>query len=617
MANPVSERIVTKGKLRDAVRRLAYLGRALQLTWDAAKGWTIMWLLILGVQGLLPAATVYLTKILVDRVAAVVGGGFSWELVQPVILPAALMALALLLIQVLQGIINWIHTAQAELIQDHVKALIHRQAAYVDLEFYETPEYFDHMARANGQADSRPLSILNNVGNLLKSTITMVAIAALLLRYSIWLPLVLVISTLPALWFVLRHNRLHHDWWEETTEKQRWVHYYDQVLTIRQFAAELRIFRLNTFFHNAYVALRRELRESRLRLMRNQSLANFGAGVMAFLVTGGVMAWMVWRAMRGAATLGDLALFYQAFNQGQGLMRTLLSGVGQLYTDTLFLEHLFTFLELEPKVKNSAKPLPLPSRLQSGLEIKEVDFRYPGSDRLALRDFSLTIPAGKIVAVVGPNGAGKSTLLKLICRFYDPEKGSVEWDGIDIREFDTQAYWRRITVLFQDFVNYAGTVADSIAIGDLSAERDLARLEAAAVAGGGKEVVDQLPKGFDTILGKQFRGGVDLSGGQFQRVALSRTLYRQSQIVLLDEPTSYMDSWAEALWLNRFCAFVEDRTAVIVTHRFTTAMRADIIYVMDEGRIVEAGNHDELLAQGGLYAASWTTQVRSQTGEEV
>jgi len=604
-----------KGKLQEGWKRLSYLTGALELTWAATKGWTIAWAILLFVQGALPAANVYLTKSLVDGVAGVIGTGYSWQNVQPALIPALLIIVILLLSQVIGSVLNWIRTAQSELIQDHIKMKIYRQAASIDLEFFETPEYFDLLDRSLNQAEGRSLSILQNISGLLQNLTTLVAIAALLIPYSIWLPLVLLLSTLPALFVVVRHDRLRHTWWEETTEKRRWVHYYNLVLTIRYFAAELRIFNLNEHFHKEYETLRHWLREGQIRLVRNQSLATLGAGFMALCVTGATLAWMGWRAMQGAATLGDLALFYQAFNQGQGLLRTLLSSAGRLYTDALYMEHLFTFLALKPKVLDPEHPRPMPPMLEKGIDIEGVSFRYPGSEQLALRELTLFIPAGKTVAIVGPNGAGKSTLIKMLCRFYDPEAGRVRVDGINLRELAVHDLWRHITVLFQDYVNYAGTIADSIIAGDMFAERDQERLEEAAQVGGAMQVVEQFPQGFEAILGKQFKGGRDLSGGQYQRVALSRTLYRKAPIILLDEPTSYMDSWAEAQWVDRFWEFARGRTAVIVTHRFTTAKRADIIYVLQEGQVAEAGNHAELLVKDGLYAASWHAQIEAADKE--
>ena len=603
---------LVSSKLKGLSDRLRYLVKALRLIWRATRGWMVAWGIILIVQGLLPTATVYLTKVLVDGLDAALGAGINWSNVRPVLLPAALMVAILLAGQVLKGLIVWVHTAQAELIQDRIKHLIHRQAATVDLEFYETPGYFDHMARANGQAEGRTLSLLQNLGGMLQHTVTLFGIASLLIPYGFWVPLVLVVSTLPALWVVLQHSRLHHDWWENTTEQRRWAEYYDQVLTLRFTAREVRIFGLVEYFQNAYEALRKGLRDSRLRLMRNQTLATVSAGLLALVVVGATMGWMVWRALRGLATLGDVALFYQAFNQGQSLMRLLLGNMGKLYSDTLFLEHLFTFLDLEPNVTDPADPVDVPVELRQGIEIRNVSFRYPGSERLALRNFNLRIPVGATVAVVGPNGAGKSTLIKLICRFYDPTAGAVMIDGVDLRAMRTEDLWRRITVLFQDHVNYAGTIAESIQAGDMFAEHTKDKLETAAEVGLAQTVVDQYADGFQTILGKQFKGGIDLSGGQFQRLALARAFYRQAPILLLDEPTSHMDSWAETLWLDRFCDYANEHTVLIVTHRFTTAMRADLIYVLKEGAVVEMGNHDELLLQDGLYAASWTKQMQAE-----
>ena len=454
-------------------------------------------------------------------------------------------------------------------------------------------------------------SLLENSGSLLQNSITLLAMAAVLIPYGAWLPLALFVSMLPALTVVLSSNRDYHQWWQQTTADRRWTQYYDLMLTHSAVAAELRLFDLGSYFQSSYQTLRRRLVSERLLLIKNQSLARLVAGASGLLVSGAAMSWMVWRALQGQVTLGDLALFYQAFNRGQSLMRTLLGNVGQIYNNSLFLGNLFEFLRLEPQVKDSLDPLPTPLVIKEGIRFREVTFRYPGSQQFALQKFNLTIPAGKIVAIVGDNGAGKSTLIKLLCRFYDPEAGCIELDGTDIRDLSIKKLRRLLTVLFQVPINYHATVAQSIANGDLQVEPSRAEIEAAARGAGADEVIARLPQGYDTLLGKWFAKGTNLSGGELQRIALARAFVRQAQIIVLDEPTSAMDSWAEADWLERFRTLTNGRTAMIITHRFTLAMRADIIHTMRNGQIVESGSHEQLLATGGLYAQSWIAQMQS------
>jgi ATP-binding cassette subfamily B protein len=321
---------------------------------------------------------------------------------------------------------------------------------------------------------------------------------------------------------------------------------------------------------------------------------------------------MFWRALQGSATLGDLTLFYQAFQRGQGLLRTLLENVGQIYANTLFLGNLFEFLQLSSQMKDPPHPVMLQPVLKEGIRFQQVTFRYPGSERQILRDFNLTIPAGQIVAIVGANGAGKSTLLKLLCRFYDPEAGRITLDGSNIRDISLPSLRRMMTVLFQWPVPYQATAAQNIAFGDLSALRGVTELEMAARSAGAHDVIARLPQKYDTLLGKWFSKGAELSIGEWQRLALARAFFRQAPILILDEPTSALDSWAEADWFDRFRALANGRTAIIITHRFTIARRADMIHVMDTGRIVESGEHHDLLDRGGLYAQSWGLQVQEQ-----
>jgi ATP-binding cassette subfamily B protein len=334
-----------------------------------------------------------------------------------------------------------------------------------------------------------------------------------------------------------------------------------------------------------------------------------GAGGFALVITSTALTWVFWRAVRGFITLGELALFYQAFQQGLRLARTLLDNVGQLYVNTLFLGNLFAFLALEPQIKEPLSPRSAPVRPREGIKFAGVTFRYPGSKRATLDGFDLTIPAGRTVAIVGPNGSGKSTLVKLLCRFYDPEEGRIEIGGIDIRDLPLAELRRLMTVLFQEPVHYNDTVADNISFGDLASPPDGDEIRAAAEAAGAAEVVRKLPRGYASLLGKSFADGSELSVGEWQRIALARAFVRQAPILILDEPTSAMDPWAEAEWLDRFRSLRAGRTAILITHRLTTAMRADVIHVMANGEIVESGSHDQLLVRGELYAQSWTAQT--------
>jgi len=592
-------------------QQFPYLPRAFNLVRRAAGGLLIVWLALLLIQGLLPVASVYLTRTLVNGIAAMVGAGGGWEAMKPLLPAAVAMALVLIGGEVLQGIGKWVRTAQSERVQDHVHELIHKQAMRLDLTFYDNPGYYDQLHRARVDALSRPAALIENAGALLQSFITLAAMGGVLLTFGIWIPLLLVCSTLPALLVVLRHTIRFHRWRLQNTAAIRKTSYYDLMLTQREAAAEMRLFGLGPHFRELFQNLRKRLRREQVQLARSEAVAQGIAALIGLSSMAVALAWMGLQALRGAVRLGDLALFYQAFFQGQRMMRSLLGNAGEIYRNIAFLENLFEFLALEPRINEPEKPLPHPG-LHREIALHHVTFSYPGSSRSALEDFSLRIPAGRITALVGENGAGKTTLIKLLCRLYDPGKGSLLIDGTDIRDLSLAALRQRITVLFQDPVRYHDTVFNNIAFGDIYNNPTADRVADAARAAGADAPIGRLPGAYEAVLGKWF-GGAELSGGEWQRLALARAFLRDADLIILDEPTSAMDSWAEADWLLRFRTLVAGRTALIITHRFTTALQADMIHVMDEGRIIETGTHRQLVAAGGQYAASWRAQMR-ETG---
>ena len=589
---------ILSSKLRKALAQLPNLPRALALVWQVARPWTTAWIVLLIVQGLLPAAIVYLTKLVVDGVVAAD--------VRHVLTRLLLLGGLLLLMEVVRNAINWVRTVQAELLQDHITSLIHEKSVNADLAFYELSDYYDHLHRARAEARYRPVALLGNLGALLQNSITLVAMGAILIPLGPWLALALVLSTLPAFCVVLHYALAEYQWRQRTTADERRAWYYDWIMTTAEAAAEIRLFGLGKHFQSIYKGLRGRLRGERLYLTRRQGLAELAASLIALLIVGAALGWMVWKALHGLVTLGELALIYAAFNQGQGLMRTLLENAGQLYGNSLFLGNLFEFLALQPVIADGQQRK---DQVKVGIGFKGVSFSYPDASGRALDDFSMTIPKGKIVAIVGPNGAGKSTLLKLLCRFYDPDAGVIEIDSQDLKEIAVRDLRRMITVLFQQPFRYNTTVQENILYGDLNPQPSALEVKAAIEAAGAEEIVARLPQREQTLLGRWFAGGTELSVGEWQRIALARAFLRRAPIIILDEPTSALDPWAEADWLERFRKLATGRTSIIITHRFTTAMHADVIYVMDRGRIVESGSHRRLLEQSGLYAESWSRQM--------
>jgi ATP-binding cassette, subfamily B, bacterial len=582
-------------------RQLPAGRRALALVWRTAGCWTMAWGVLLVSQSLIPAGLALLLRTLVNRLIATP----NWASILP---PFLGIAGLWILAQLLSSALTWVREVQAERVQRKVNRLIHIQALQLDLAFYDDSDSYDLLYRAQTEAISQPLALLESLGGLVQNGLGILVMAGILWTYAKWLPLLLVATAASGLIFVARQILKEHVWLREHTVEERRAKYLDFLMTSPAPAAEMRLFELGTFHRLAFERIRESLWKGRMRLVREGATADLGAGLLGWAGSLVGLGWMLHQTLAGRVKLGDFLLCLQAFQAGQAQLRSLLDGAGRIYRSLLFVQNLEDFLKIEPAIRFSQSgEAGLPVR--HSIRFERVSFTYPGGGHRALDEFELEIPKEKIVALVGQNGAGKSTLIKLMCRFYDPDEGRILLDGADLREMDPEALRRRIAVLFQEPVHYQATVAENIGFGDINRLSDEQGIREAARSAGALDPIGRLHDGFEETLGRLF-GSAELSGGEWQRVALARAFFRDASLVILDEPTSAMDSWAEQDWLNRFHNLVKGRTALMITHRFTTAMHADVIHVMDRGRIIESGSHAELVAMGGAYASSWAAQMR-------
>ena len=401
-------------------------------------------------------------------------------------------------------------------------------------------------------------------------------------------------------------------WRRQRTSTERKADYYDWMLTDGKLAKEIRLFDLGSLFISRFRNLRKLLRREELKIAAKHTVMDLLVQVCAAFAVYGSYAFIAYRAGQGSITLGDLVMYFQAFQRGQGFLRDVLSSIAGLYQDNLFLTNLYEFLDLKPKVVEPSSSKPFPKPMQTGIAFDHVSFKYPTCTENVLEDISLIIRPGEVAALVGENGSGKTTLIKLLCRLYNPTGGSITLDGNDLRLFKTMQLRSQLSVIFQDYVQYHLTVRENIWFGNIDLPDDHEQIIFAAQHSGVEDVIAGLKNGYETILGTWFEeDGKELSIGEWQKIALARAFFRDSQIIILDEPTSAMDAKTEYEVFHKFRQLSEGRTAIIISHRFSTVRMADHIYVMNDGRIIENGSHEELVCLGGKYATMFEMQAEA------
>lgn len=592
------------------LQRALKLGRAVRFVWQSAKGLTLANTGLIVVQGVLPLFTLYLTKLMVDAVTAGVVAPDKGAALWHVLLLVGCMGAVTLFTSLLQAVGGLVSEWQAFIVTDHMNDILLNKSVEVDLEYYESAQYYDTLHRAQREAPFRPISIVNGLAQIGQNGISLVAIAALLFSFHWVIALILFGAVISgaAVRFIYTGKMYH--WQREQTSTERQADYLNWMLTDSSHAKEVRLFDLGALFIRRFQNVRQKLRKGRLAITRSRSAADFAAQALTTIAIYGSYAYVAYQAIGGQITLGDMVMYYQAFQRVQGSLQGILGRLAGLYEDNLFLTNLYEFLDLKRTVIEPVHPKPVPQPMQSGIVLNHVSFQYPGGARKALEDVSLTIQPGEVVALVGENGSGKTTLMKLLCRLYDPTGGTITLDGIDLRQFETKALRNEISIIFQDYAHYHLTARENIWFGNTKLPPDHPAVIAAARRSGADAVIRALPHGYDTILGKRFENGEELSIGEWQKVALARAFTRDSQIIVLDEPTSSMDAKAEYEVFESFRQLVSGRTAILISHRFSTVRMADRIFVLKHGKVIEGGTHDELVRAGGTYAGLFEMQAQ-------
>jgi len=602
----------------ERLKTFGHLGRLFAQMWRTSP-WlmsiSIALRLIVAIQ---PPLVLLLTKLIIDEVVHQTSLGMpgpelnDWLASGRLNFLLALLAGEFVLVFARDAFNRAINVVDNILGESHSNAVsleLMEHAAKLDLKHFEQSEYQDRLERARRQASSRS-TVISQVFGQAQAMITAIALAAGLFVYAPLLIGLLALALIPAVWGEFRFNRLAYWISHNRSPERRQLEYLRQIGASADSAKEIKLFGLGEFLSGRFKLLSDQILIENRNLSIRRALQTGLLASISTLTYYAAYAYIVWRTLHGEFSIGTLVFLSGSFSQLNGYLQQILIGFTQIAGQSLYLDDLFSFFEIKPTILDPRHPKPFPLPVQQGLVFENVGFRYPGSENWAVRNLSFAVPAGETLALVGENGAGKTTIVKLMTRLYDPDEGRITLDGIDLKEFATSDLRTHIGVIFQDFLRYSFSASDNIGVGriDLAGERE--RIVSAAEQSLADPVIRKLPGGYDQMLGRTFLKGQDLSGGEWQKIAIARAYMRNAEIIILDEPTAALDARAEAEVFTRFKNLAEGTTAVLISHRFSTVRMADRIVVLADGKVEEQGTHAELMQNGGRYAELFELQAQ-------
>jgi len=597
----------------DALRNLPPF---LRQVWRTSRLLTLASLGLRLLRALLPVAMLYVGKLIIDEAVHLAGNGGMPPLREALAggqLDTLLQLLALELgiaigSDLLGRLVNYADALLSELFTNATSVRLMEHAAELDLEDFEDPDLQDKLDRARRQTMGR-MNLMGQLFGQVQDAITVVSFAAGLVAYAPWLMALLAVALVPAFIGESHFNTLGYSLNHSWTPERRQLDYLRQVGASVETAKEVKIFNLHRFLIERYKLLAERFYRANRTLARKRA---FWGTLLAALGTLGyyaAYAYIAWRTISGDFSIGDLTFLAGSFMRLRQLLEGLLTGFSQVAGQALYLDDLFSFFAIEPEIRSRPDALPVPRPIREGFVFEDVGFRYPDAERWAVRHLDFRLEAGEVIALVGENGAGKTTLVKLLARLYDPDEGRILLDGRDLRDYDLDDLRANMGVIFQDFVRYHLSAGENIGVGLVEAMRDDARIRDAAHRALADEVIEALPDGYEQLIGRRFKTGVDLSGGQWQKIAIARAYMRDAQVMILDEPTAALDARAEFEVFQRFKELSAQRTAVLISHRFSSVRMADRILVLADGRIEASGTHAQLMEEGGRYAELFELQA--------
>ncbi len=594
---------------RDRLRALTNIPPVLRIVWDSGPSVVSLGLFFRVLVSFIPVSTAAVTKLIIDNITAIaakkeqLASSHLWWLVA--------LEFALQVSGNLFGrVIDYYDRVLADRYTRFVSIQVMEHAAGLDLQSYEDPVYYDRLERARVQATDR-LGMIQSIGRLFQQVLTTVVLSAAILFYSPWLLLILVACLLPAFLGESHFAFLNYALNFRQTPVKRELDYLRQVGGSKEAAKELKLFGLSSFLSDRFTTLSNRILDENLDLSRRRLTA---ASFLSVLSTGGYYSayvWVIYRTVAGSMSLGDLFFLTQSVMNASNNISQIFSTLSSIADQALFLTDLLAFFEMKPSVVSKPNALPAPRPIRQGFDFQNVSFVYPGTNRRILYNLNFRLEPGERIALIGQNGQGKTTIVKLMTRLYDPTGGRILLDGVDLRDYNIEDLCKEIGVIFQDFMRYEMTARENIAVGRIEFERDDRRIHAAAEKSLADGVIDRLGQRYEQMLGRRFEGGVDLSGGEWQKLALARAYLREAQVLILDEPTAALDARAEFEVFERFNELTTSKMALFISHRFSTVRMAERIIVLENGNIAEEGSHDRLMARGGRYAEMFELQASS------